>query len=96
MLVPRAQSQNLVEPVVLFDDFQQKQEVWLRLPLLLDNKTTCAVIHKYQVRIDNTIIHLNNISGSCYCFIYLCEFKIIPKDNLVVAIASTNSIFCLN
>lgn len=70
--------------------------MWLRFFFPFDNKIIPIAIHRYQVKTDNTIMHLNHISGSYNCSIYLCELKIIFKDNLIVVTAFAIGIFCLN
>lgn len=94
MLVSGTQSKNVVKLVALADDFQQNQEAWLRFSPLLNNETIRAAIYRYQVNIVNAIMHLNYICGSCNYFTHPCKLKIIPKDNLVLATTSANSIFC--
>ena len=96
ILVLRTQNQNHVESIALVDDFQQRQEVWLRFSLLLNNEITCSAIHRYQVKIDNAIMHLIHVYQSCSRFIYLYKLKIIPKDNLVIATNFAHGIFCLD
>ena len=96
ILVLGAQSQNVIEPVALVNDFQQRQEAWLRFLSLVDNETTQTAIHKYHVKIEDAIMCLNYVDGSCNRFTHPCELKIIPKDNFMVATTSTNSIFCLD
>lgn len=95
-LVPGSQSQNPIEPISLFDDFQQRQEVWLRFLTLLDNKRTRVAIYKYQIKTDDTIIHFNHVYGKCSGFTHQCKLKLISKDNPVVATSFTIGIFCLD
>ena len=96
MLIPGSQSQSLIEPVFLVDDFQQRKKAWLRFPPPLDNETTRVAIHIYQVHTDDATMHLNYLCGSCSRFTHLSELKIIPKENPVVAIAFATSCLSLN
>ncbi|MCJ1350012.1 hypothetical protein MMC31_008255, partial [Peltigera leucophlebia] len=95
-LVPGSQSQSPVEPVSLVDDFQQRKEAWLRFPPPLNNETTRAAIHRYQVQTDDATMHLNHVCGSCSRFTHPSELKIIPKDNPVVTTASATGFFSLD
>ena len=88
--------QSLVEPVSLVDDFQQRKEAWLRFPPPLDNETTRAAIHRYQVQTDDATMHLNHVCGRCSCFTHPSELKIIPKDKPVVATASATGFLSLD
>lgn len=96
MLIPRGQSQNFNESTALVDEIYHRQEVQLRFLFLLNNKTTYAVIHRYQFKTNDAIIYLDYVCGSCNYFTQLCKLKIILKDNPKVTIASANGIFCLD
>lgn len=95
-LVPGSQSQSPVKLVSLVDDFQQRKEAWLRFPPPLDNETTRAAIHRYQVHTDDATMHLNHVCGSCSRFTHPSELKIIPKDNPMVATASATGYLSLD